>query len=455
MDVAINTRYRGRAGVSSVEPPPVWGKGETMSTRIRRRALVAIGASCIGVALVLGAGPALSLAPSTFESADGNTPVNTAGNQDWDQLTTASLKANKADTPSGPNDESFTQGTKSDTPIPTVETGSIPPNKSDLTRFRIASETVNGEVFLYVAWNRSNTLGSANMNFEFNASSTLSSNNKTPVRTEGDVLITFDFANGGNHVDLGLARWAQSPCVANGGKLPDCWGNFLDLDAAGFADGAVSGDGRFGEAAINLTDAGVFASGSCTTIGSAYLSSRSSDSFTAALKDFIPPESVNISTCGSFQINKTAKHKDANSDPNLQASFDVIDSDDNVVQSVQTDAETGTVCVTGLAPGTYTVDETSGQTGYALDPDVESVTIAVGDTCAAKQVSFENVPLSKFTVSFESLVTGGTAANITCTGPDGDMDPDAGDTTDAYDDTSEAYGNLEPGVYTCTIDVDP
>ena len=426
-----------------------------MHERGRRRALAAVGSGCLAAAMLLGAAPASSLGTSTFESADGNTPVNTVGNQDWDALTTASLRANKPDTPSGALDESFTQGTKSDTEVPTIETGSIPPNKSDLTRFRIASETIAGQVYLYVAWERSNTLGSANMNFEFNASSTPGPNGVTPARTAGDVLITYDFSNGGNQVQLGLARWAQGECVASGGKAPACWGSFLDLDAAGFADGQTSEDGRFGEAAINLTAAGVFTQGGCTTIGSAYLTSRSSDSFTAALKDFVPPETVNISTCGSFQINKIVKHKDASVPVNKQATFEVRNAANVVVRTVQTDATTGSVCVPNMPPGAYTVDETAGQPNYALDPLIKNVTIAVGDTCTSKQVSFTNVPLSRFTVNFESLVAGGTAANITCTGPNGAMLPDAGDATNTYDDTNEVYGGLLPGLYTCMIDVDP
>ena len=42
----------------------------------------------------------------------------------------------------------------------------------------------------------------------------------------------------------------------------------------------------------------------CTGFGSAYLKSRSSDSFTAALKDFVPPQAVNITNCGTVKIIK-------------------------------------------------------------------------------------------------------------------------------------------------------
>lgn len=71
----------------------------------------------------------------------------------------------------------------------------------------------------------------------------------------------------------------------------------------------------------------------------------------------------------------------------------------------------------------------------------------VGET-----VTFHNTPLSNVTVSFESQVAGGTAAQITCTGltatpPDG--------TSNAFDDTSETFKDLEPGTYYCTVVIDP
>jgi hypothetical protein len=47
--------------------------------------------------------------------------------------------------------------------------------------------------------------------------------------------------------------------------------------------------------------------GSCTGLASAYLKSRSSDSFTAAMKDFVPPQAVNINTCGKVIIRKVTE----------------------------------------------------------------------------------------------------------------------------------------------------
>ena len=187
--------------------------------------------------------------------------------------------------------------------------GSIPPQKSDLTRFYVGSELVSGSNYLYLAWERTNQLGSANMDFELNQQAqpdltTLGS--KTLVRTAGDILITFDFGGSGAPV-LGLLKWVTSGATSqcfSANKLP-CWGNRVDLTAAGFAEGAVNSvtvndpiaavdlpANTFGEAAVNLTSANVFPSGTCEALGSAFLKSRSSSSFPAEVKDFVAPQQV-------------------------------------------------------------------------------------------------------------------------------------------------------------------
>src|SRR5687767_3628111 len=140
------------------------------------------------------------LAGSSFESADGNLIVNGGtGAVDWGALTAPEL-ATGIDLPAGQTDNALGQGSKEDSPIPTVVNGSIPNNKSDLTRFYVASAHIGTQDFLYLAWERAETLGTANMDFEFNQSTALSTNGITPVRTAGDILITFDFSSGGNVV---------------------------------------------------------------------------------------------------------------------------------------------------------------------------------------------------------------------------------------------------------------
>src|SRR6266496_3297163 len=292
----------------------------------RRRAAVAIGAAAVMVLAM--AGPAgADLAGSTFEGNAGNLVVNTPGNTDW---VNAPNRVTGVEQFQGTQDNSFGQGSKEDDPIVTVVTGSIPPQKSDLTRFYVASEFASNSNFLYLAWERTNVLGSANMDFELNQQAQpdlTTEGTKTLVRTASDILITFDFGGSGSPV-LGLLKWvtsgATSQCFASN-SLP-CWGNRVDLTAAGFAEGAVNSTtvtdsiasppvslpaNTFGEAAVNLTRAGVFPSGTCEAFGSAFLKSRSSSSFPAEVKDFVAPQPVNISNCGTIKVHKVTENGDA------------------------------------------------------------------------------------------------------------------------------------------------
>src|SRR5215472_16435545 len=98
------------------------------------------------------------LTGSTFAGGDGNlqTTPTTFGTTDWQNV--AGLNSG-FDLPSGTADNAFGQGTKEDNPSATVVNGSIPPNKSDLTRFYEASQIgSNSHNFLYLAWERSNVL---------------------------------------------------------------------------------------------------------------------------------------------------------------------------------------------------------------------------------------------------------------------------------------------------------
>jgi hypothetical protein len=59
-----------------------------------------------------------------------------------------------ADEPSGSNDDSFGEGSKEDSPVPSVVAGSIPPQKSDLLSFGLYVEADGADRFLHVYWLR-------------------------------------------------------------------------------------------------------------------------------------------------------------------------------------------------------------------------------------------------------------------------------------------------------------
>jgi Prealbumin-like fold domain len=367
--------------------------------------------------------PSLANLPgSTFEGSDGNLVVNTAGNTDW---ANAPARVRGDDLPSGNTDNSFGQGTKEDDPAVSVVTGSIPPQKSDLTRFYVASEFASSSNFLYLAWERTNVLGSANMDFEINKLAQpdlTTTGKKTLNRSPGDLLITFDFTNGGGNPVLGLLIWitasngAATDCFS-ANALP-CWGapptqdaldgindNRVDLSDAGFAEGAVNTGTvldpianvslpglTFGEAAINLTAAGVFPAGTCTAFGSAFLKSRSSASFPAEVKDFVAPQPINISNCGTINIIK-------HTDPRGQ---------NQAFGFTSTIPSTPSTCSLDTTPASFSLNDAAG-----VDP-ASPITTGTANTehCG-------NVPAGTYTVTEGADPGNFSFTSLTCTAEGG------------------------------------
>ncbi len=252
------------------------------------------------------ASSAATLAGSLFEiDEDANLVVNTMGNLDW--MTVADTK--KTDLATGANDDSYGGGAKEDDACPPVGTGSIPNNKSDLKTFAVYVEpgTSAGDPgYLHVAWSRvQEPSGTTLMDFEFNQSTTKCANGVNPVRTVGDFLLEYRIIQGGARAELKLRTWSGS-----------AWGAAADLTATGAigdinetAIAAADGDGfgslsprTFGEASIDLDL--IFDDTKCTSFGSAFVKSRSSDAFTSQLKDFIAPTPISLSNCGRVVIRK-------------------------------------------------------------------------------------------------------------------------------------------------------
>jgi hypothetical protein len=366
--------------------------------------------------------PEVSLPGSNFEiDTDANLKVNDTGSLDWANV----AESRQADKATGSGDDSFGQGTKEDTAVPTVVSGSIPPNKSDLLNFGVYLETTaTGARFLNMFWHRvQEPSGTTNMDFEFNQSSTISANDVTPVRTAGDLLIQYDLSQGGTNPVLFVSRWvtsgAGSQCQAS--NAVPCWGTKTNLTAAGDAAGSINtsaipaaeSDGlgdvsarTFGEAQLNF-DALTGGSSSCTSFGSAYLKSRSSDSFTAALKDFIAPVTLNLNRCGTITIIKHTVP--AGLDQNFGFTSNIAggqlscSTDTTPASFTLNDAGTDTETCTNVPIGSYTVTEGADPTGFAFD-DVTCTATGSGtgaqDATIAKQANI-------------AIVAGGDT--VTCT----------------------------------------
>jgi hypothetical protein len=265
------------------------------------------------------------LAGSNFEidtgTAGANLKVDDPECIDWLNAAGTAFRSGviwKFDTASGANDESFGQGTAEDNPNPTIVTGSIPPNKSDLKAFGVFTEN---DEFLELFWARvQNPKGTTNMDFELNqnfceADGTNCANNgpnndpdsiqTTPDRLTGDKLITYDLSKGGTVPTISIRTWDDTAeewgpaTLISGTQNPLAVGSInRDTIPASASGGLGQLDPfTFGEAAISFE--ALFGEGACGEFGSAYLKSRSSDSFTSEIKDFVPPEQVSIGNCPS------------------------------------------------------------------------------------------------------------------------------------------------------------
>ena len=382
------------------------------------------------------------LSGSTFAGGDGNlltSPTN-FGTTDWETVASPIVGF---DLPSGKTDNSFGQGTKEDNPNVTVVTGSIPPNKSDLTRFYEATEFVNNHDYLYLGWERTNVLGTANFDFEINQKAQpdlTTAGAKTLNRTAGDLLVTYDFNNGGGRPSIGLLRWltsATTPVVPgfatnvcfSSNTFP-CWGDQVTLDGTTsiaavnnldpvtdplFPNGANYINPvpalQFGETAIDLTKAGVFPAGACEAFSSTFVRSRSSASFTAEVKDFIAPVPVTISNCGDVTIIKRSDPRglDQNfSFTSTLAGSEISCTADSTPDSftlndkgnTNSDSSANTESCTNVPQGSYTVTEGSEPVGFVL----ESLTCTVTGGSSGSQDSV-NLAQANITVVPDGTVT--------------------------------------------------
>jgi hypothetical protein len=357
--------------------------------------LIAVVAGPLGSALASHS--EVSLPGSNFEiDTDANLKVDDpAPSIDWANV----AETRKADTPSGSADESFGNGTKEDTAVPSVVDGGIPPNKSDLKFFGVYQEGNTSGGFLNLFWSRvQEPSGTTNMDFEFNQSSTASANGITPIRSGGDLLIQYDLSQGGTNPKLFLSTWVASgsKSLCEAANATPCWSKKVDLTAQAQATGSINtsaipageSDGlgahsarTFGEAQLSL--AVLFPDPTiCKSFGSAYLKSRSSDSFTAALKDFVPPVPVNISNCGSVKIIKTDDLGAALAGAEFTLYKDNAPvggsrgAEDTATSEKCTTASNGECTIVNVLAGEYWVVETVTPPGHATAADQHATVTA-------------------------------------------------------------------------------
>lgn len=432
-----------------MHPPSRSGDGAARRVRTRRRTIAGLVIAATLALLATGL-PALAGPVGTaagFEDDDGNLAPEGTINFDWNSFapttwtgtapsrTSSKIVAGWAftgleDAQATTTDSGFAGGTKQDANCASVISAKAP-NKDDLKRVYVASNTVGGDVFLELAWVRipqNTTSPSAHIGFEFNQSKTQcgSGSNGLVQRTAGDMLIVYDFEGGATDTPtITLRRWVTSGTCEISSNSPPCWGTAQNLTASGFAEakvntfGSVSdgiaptsenlGTNEFGEAGINLTDAGVFTPGVCTAFGKTYAVSRSSgNSGTAQMKDLVGPGDVNITNCGNVIIHKVT---DPSPDP-TQSTFDYTTSGglDPATFSLQ---DQGTLDYgNDVFAGSYTVTEEDPAPDFVLtDLDCSASNVSHGSTYteneAARTVSFDLKPLDTIECTYTNTLQRG------------------------------------------------
>jgi hypothetical protein len=390
--------------------------------------LVAVAA---GLVFVLTASTA-SLPGSNFEidgvpltgpganlKVDGASPAI-----DW--AAESVVESRQQDTPSGQNDDSYQGGAKEDDACPGTTLGSIPNNKSDLLTFGAYVESeVGGPGFLNLFWRRVNDpSGTTLMDFELNHSSTGCGNGVNPVRTPGDLLLEYRIDQGGAVATVKVREWSGS-----------AWGAAVDLTGTqaiasinNVAIPAAESDGlsataplaarTFGEMQLDLDF--IFDSESCESFGSAFVKSRSSDSFTSQMKDLIRPVPVNISNCGKVIIRKQTDPDEASNstlfgytkvfgtDPASANTFQLADDGVKTFEGVL--IGNGYSVVEDVIPAGWDFNNVNCSASTGVTPSISGATVSFNIDNAADIVDCTYTNRARGTIIIEKITDDGQGA---------------------------------------------
>jgi hypothetical protein len=455
---------------------------EHIASRRSRRGVTGAALLVAGTVMLVPT-TAQGLVGSSFEiDTDANLKVDQVGWVDWASLAHASSsdpEKRALDLATGRTDDSYAGGVKEDTECPGETTGSIPNNKSDLLSFHVNTEEGAGSHpgYLNLAWSRvSEPSGTTLMDFEFNQANvgdpeTACAQGPNVARTVGDLLIEYAIDQGGAKAAITMRRWSGTawgtPELLTDPD-PDCGGdpcaegsiNSTAIPAAE-SDGLIATGQKnartFGEAQIDLRT--IFDPDQCSSFGAAMLKSRSSDSFTSQLKDFIRPIPITLQNCGKVVIRKVTQPAGSSESFTFGKSFGT------------SPATPDSFSLTGAAPGNvktfdkvlfgsgYTVEETQLPAGWEFVGIDCSASTGVTPVLAGRTVTFE---INDETDVLDCTYTNRASATLRIdkvTDPAGDPQEftfvpgaglPAGNVLLADGTTPHAYSSLSPGPYTVT-----
>jgi hypothetical protein len=367
-----------------------WYAGVTLVAAAFFAVFYVAGASAIG---------ALSGSPSGFESGDGNVALDATTlhtNTDWScfkgstgfqtgtpdpncKVTSGATQFTADSTADG--ELEIKPGSKFDDLCFKVQGGNNPP-KDEWTNIAEYTEAdASNNIFFYGASIRPVVNGNTSGNVYF-------SQTTDGCHTAGDVLLAFDFLNGGGTPSLHILRWITSgTCYLNNDSAP-CWSTAATVPTSDYngnvntgqiTDDAISGNtlpaNAFAEFGINLTQAIHDAGGTAPACfaSQTWVSRSSGSSFSSNPED---TEIIGRSTCGTITIIKHTLNPSGTRSPAVDqsfgytttgptgsgldgGSFSLNDKDGADTVSGGGIDTNNTKVYSGVAAGNYTVTETT------------------------------------------------------------------------------------------------
>ena len=187
--------------------------------------------------------------------------------------------------------------------------------------------------------------------------------------------------------------------------------------------------------------------------------------FELAAGDTVDCTYTNSLQVGALMILKQSTKSGNPLVSNAGADFSYDGSSETDNDTVDEDASAGEVCVPGLLPGDYTVNETSPPDGYG-DADASQadqvVTVVAGTNCtdnppgSGATATFTNPPLAEIQVNFRDGGSGETSLeSMSCTNAETTADTTAAEDWDDSVTHTEIPIDPSPREIVCTITIDP
>lgn len=166
--------------------------------------------------------------------------------------------------------------------------------------------TADTHTWYYFAWSRDSSNGSGFISIElqknpstcdYTSNATLANCNPWAGRSEGDFILLWD--QSGSSRDIYLRVFDENLVLSPPIELTD-----TNLFPAGTAVAEYSADGFRGEAAIDLTNAGIFEAGQCQSFANTIPGTVTGNSDTADYKDAVLALFPPVSNCGTVIVQK-------------------------------------------------------------------------------------------------------------------------------------------------------